>query len=348
MAIKLFDGFDTYKTISEVYNAPGSKFSGSGSHGMNKTGGRFGGSYISLYSGGDFITNYAANQGSVVFFGLSFRGIDYYPGDRTLVTFMSSASNVLGRVYVNLAGQIAIANASSTVVARSAMGVFPVFGWFRLEIKFIPGTTSSNGEITVRVNGKEVVSATGINTRNSTSTLAGIYVSGISSSSSNAYVDDIVVWDDQGSHHSTWLGDLRIDTLVATANGTDQDWTPNSGDAWAAVDDSPSNADDDTTYISSNTIGQKSNFTIEPVASVSSAIMAVQVRARSKKSDAGSTTMKTYLVSGETEVVDANAVNPSTAYLPVRGDLLETNPDTDTVWDDASVAALEVGVELAS
>lgn len=348
MAIRYFDGFDTYKTFAEVQNSPGSMIAGSNNHNISTSGGRFGGGCVAMYSSNTLTFNFGAAQNSVVFFGCSFRGLSWNVSDTEFMRIFSSSGSYLGRLYFNLTGQISIANASNTIVARSAPGCFQSSDWFRLELRFVPGSTSGNGSMIVRINGKEAVSATGINTRNGSDTLAAFIVYGPSAASESARLDDVVIWDDQGPKNNDWLGDLRIDTLVPTSNSSDQDWTPNTGSAWDAVNDAPSAADDDTTYIASSIVGQKSNFAIGPLSGNSAAVRAVQVRARAKKTDVGATTLKTYVSSGSANAEDVASITPTTSYMSLRGEVLEADPDVSDAWDDASVNAMKVGVKLAS
>ena len=43
-------------------------------------------------------------------------------------------------------------------------------------------------------------------------------------------IDDLYICDGTGSApHNTFLGDCRVDTLLPTADGTAQQWTPSTG-----------------------------------------------------------------------------------------------------------------------
>jgi hypothetical protein len=360
VTILYLDGMAKYKTVAEMAAASGGILTQGNS--INTTGGRFGGACIS--AGGGATSSSALlitpttpiAQGSVVFIGASIKLTAQDTADITLMRFLGSTGSDFGRLRYRLsagAGGLLYATDASSTTASVADA--PIAGrlrlnqWYRLEIRFKVGTTSTDGEIAVHLDGVEIINVTGRNTRNGTQTLASISLSGVSSSSNTVLIDDLVVWNDQGTLNNTWLGDIRIDECLPTSNGTAQDWTPNTGSAWDAVNDTPITPDDDTTYIASTTPGQRSRFATAAVGSTPAAaasIPAVRVHARAKNSDAtNAKTFKTYVHSGATDADATTAVNPgSTAYKIVLGDVREVDPDTAAAWTVSGANAAEAGV----
>jgi hypothetical protein len=326
------------------------------------TGGRFGGACVR--AGGGATSSSALlitlptpiAQGSTVFIGASVKFTDVDTADITFMRFLGSSGTDVGRLRVRLTlgagGRIYATDASSTTnsVGDSPLGTsFRLNQWYRLEVKYKVATTSTDGAITVHLDGVEIINATGINTKSGTQTLAQIALSGLSPSSSTVLIDDLIVWNDLGTANNTWLGDVRIDELLPSSNGTAQDWTPNTGNAWDAVNDTPVAPDDDTTFIVSTTPGQRSRFATTSVATTPAApasINAMRVCSRAKKSDALNTkTYKNYVHSGATDADATTAVDPgNTAYKVVLGDVRENDPDTSAAWTVSGVNAAEVGV----
>ncbi|MBY0560022.1 hypothetical protein [Hyphomicrobium sp.] len=351
MAIRFFDGLGSYKTTAELSAAKNSILSGATA--INTSGGRFGGGCVTVGppASNPLTINFASALNTPIYVGAAVNFIqDASLSARNFMNFFSSGGAAMGYVGgVPATGQLYVGNKSNVIQGGITVGnALQPNSWHWLEVRFVPGSTTSNGSIAVHVDGLEVLNVTGIDTNRGTETLGSILFGGIVNSTSSGKVDDLVIWDETGDVANTWLGDIRIDELVPTSNGADQDWAANTGPAWDAVNDTPSAADDDTTYIASSTVDAKSSFNIAPLSGVSAAVYGVKVRARSKKSDAGAKTVKTLMKSGSTEVLDAAAVDPTTAYNAVHGDMKLVNPDTSAVWDDASVNALKIGVAVAS
>lgn len=359
--ILYLDGMAKYKTIAEMAAASGGILTQGNS--ISTAGGRFGGACV--LAGGGATSGSALlitpttpiAQGSVVFIGASVKFTSQITTDITLMRFLGSSGGEFGRLRYRLTagagGLLYATDANSTTAsvgdAPFVAGTFRLNQWYRLEVRFKVGTTATDGEIAVHLDGVEIINVTGRNTRVSTQTLASIALSGLSTSNSTVLIDDLVVWNDQGTLNNTWLGDIRIEECLPTSNGTAQDWTPNTGSAWDAVNDTPVTPDDDTTYIASTTPGQRSRFATAAVGSTPAAaasIPAVRVHARAKNSDAtNAKTFKTYVHSGATDADAATAVNPgSTAYKIVLGDVREVDPDTAAAWTVSGANAAEIGV----
>jgi hypothetical protein len=352
VAIKFFDGLGSYKSVAEIAAATHGVISG----GINyyPTLGRFGGGALATtYFGGNsasIVSVFASTpQDAALYLGFSCRIADVIASTRRLCNFFGNNNNLLAAIGVTTGGQVYALNKSGSLIAYGGKGGLAPGVWQRIEVRFVNGSTTSNGSLIVHVNGEELLNVAGMDTNRTTELLNRIEIYGPSTAGSvAAYFDDIVVWDESGTMNNTWLGDLRIDELVPASNGDVQDWTPNTGTAWDALNDTPAAADDDAGFISSNTPGQKSSFHVTPVASVSEAILGVRVFARAKKTDAGTRTIATFAKSGLTEVTDASAVDPGTVYTGVFGDIMPVDPATAAPWDDAAVNALQIGVSLAS
>ena len=360
MTILYLDGLGKYKTLTEMSAASGGILSQGNS--ISTTGGRFGGACL-VAGGGATSTNALLvtlatpiAQGGTLFFGASVMFTLDTTTDITVARFMGSGGTEFARLRYRLTngvgGRIYVtdANSSTVSVADAPLGYVPRLNqWYRLEVRIKVGTTATNGEIAVHLDGIEIINVTGVNTQATAQTLASFTLSGLTSISNTAFIDDLVVWDNLGTINNTWLGDLRIADCLPTANGTAQDWTPNTGAAWDAVNDLPITADDDTTYIASTTPAQRSRFATSAVPSTPAAaasIPAVRVHARAKDSDAlNAKTFKTYIHSGATDADASTAVDPgSSAYKIILGNVRELDPDTAAAWTVSGANAAEIGV----
>jgi hypothetical protein len=109
-------------------------------------------------------------------------------------------------------------------------------------------------------------------------------------------VDDFYIADTSGSINNTFLGDVRVDTLKAQADGSLNQWTvaPSGTAAWEAVSD-----EDETTSINASSIGLRQSFDVAPLPVMATpAIFGVQLSMLARKTDAGLGKVKGLVVSG--------------------------------------------------
>lgn len=342
MTILFADGLDVYADVTDAVTNSNLSRSSTNTSICNylTTGGRFGGGALFSTNSGQWrVPLYKAQNSTVIvtfaafYSGLSGTGF-------VLMEFVNSADNIIGTLRFNSDGTLVFRPQNGAAGDVTAPGLpFTQSVWHSMEVKFVNGSNATNGSVIVRVDGVEVINASGIDTNDSTNTLIGIDF--------RHTIDDIVINDNAGSINNDFLGDVQIDTKLVTADGAVVDWTANTGSDFQAVDDALHAADGDTTYIASSTAAQKSRFAIADLTGTSVAIPAVQVRARAKKTDAGPTTWRSYLRSSGTEA-NGDTKGATTEYAWYRNHIRETDPNTSAAWTDAGVNALEVGVELVS
>ena len=123
----------------------------------------------------------------------------------------------------------------------------PARGWHYIELQVTQGT--SNGVLSVRINGVLAIQMTAQNTIQGGGQLLTAFLGAIPGQSCplTLDVDDFYIADTSGTINNTFLGDVRVDTLQAQADGSLNQWTvtPSGTAAWEAVSD-----EDETTHIS--------------------------------------------------------------------------------------------------
>ena len=212
-----------------------------------------------------------------------------------------------------------------------------------LEVRMVIHNTA--GAAQVRINGVEVINATGINTRASaanqwTTAQFGISTTTAESMAGTADYDDLYVLDGSGAAPwNTFLGDCRVDVRRPIAAGATTGWTPLAGANWQAVDDAA--PDDDATYTAATAVGLTDTFVVEdaPVAGVP--VYGVQVNVTMKKTDSGTCSVAPVIRHGGTDQIGA-AIAPGTAYANGRA-VYATNPGTSTAWTTTEFNAAEFG-----
>jgi hypothetical protein len=148
--------------------------------------------------------------------------------------------------------------------------------------------------------------------------------------------------DGGGSVNSgAFWGDTKIECHWPVAVGTYSAWTPVNGLGVGCVnDESPTG---DVSYLSDNTINDKSTFTFQPLTSTPASIMCVQVVHDSKKADAGIKQIADYCRSNGTDAV-GTTVNLANNYL-MYTNVLAQDPHTSAAWTASNLNAAEFGVE---
>lgn len=344
MVLRYADGFDIYEDTTDMGNG-GVTNSGKT---YSTSGGRFGGGCVSGGLSTDVIS-YAvpAPQLTTIIVEFAYKHDGAGGSLDDLLTVTASNGGVIGRVRHDAAGNVkGYGNVGGTAYTGTGAVLTPN-EWVWVEFKILCGTNASNdGAISMRINEIEVFNVTGIDTAITSLAVGGVSIYG---SQGTHYIDDVIIIDDTTDADDTvvdFTGDVRIDTLRPTANGTHQDWVANTGSAYAAIDDTITASDGDTTYVSSTTINHKSTFVIENPGGSATHVVGCQVRARAKKLDAGSRNMVA-VARGSTTTVDGNdAADPGTAYKWARIGFVTQDPDTGSDFTPTTFNAAEFGFKM--
>lgn len=281
--------------------------------------------------------------GDTIFVGFNFRP-GFGGSDNTVrMNLYSSSDTIVATWNVKADGTVRwILGTGGTEVAASATGQVVDATWNWIEMKIVC-KTDTTGSVEFRLNGTEIANVTGIQTINSSAgDVSSIALRFENSSGGNTFrVDDLFVWDTDGTDFVDFLGPSRIFTLKPTANGAEDDWLP-TPDNYQNIDENFS--DDDTTYIYSDTGGNRATYDIEALPYDPAMIHSVQVVWRSRKTDAATRKAKIGIISGVTEDMAAEYTQAA-SYVTRFEDIHELNPDTSLEWDRTAVEALQIVIE---
>ena len=207
--------------------------------------------------------------------------------------------------------------------------------WKHIQFKTTIDNTA--GAYEVQVNDKIVLSGSGVDTQISPNPSAdgiqlGLFGYGYS------YIDNLWVCDGAGVTFNDCLGELRVITRRPNAPGNYTEWTPNTGTNWAAVDDPQ--PDEDATYVSSLTPGNKDSFPLVTLGVDSGVIHAVNRNIRARKDDVD---QREIAMLTRQDAMDYEGANLElfTPYKSFRQQM-ETCPDT-TEWTREKFAAMQWG-----
>jgi hypothetical protein len=163
------------------------------------------------------------------------------------------------------------------------------------------------------------------------------------------YLDDIVVFDDQGDENVATrdapLGAFLIETIEATGDGASSQWTPQGGGAnYVEIDDT--DPDGDTTYVETSTDGNQDLYTFGAV-NDARRVYAVEVNAITRL-DVGSDPCRLKMAarSGTTTLTTDGILIESEDYSLKEG-AFSLDPDSVSAeWDKTSIDAAQFGIEF--
>jgi hypothetical protein len=256
--------------------------------------------------------------------------------NRTLFTLRAdSGSTVHLKLVAQVDGSLALQRNTTTIATTSPASITQNV-WSYLETSAT--IADAGGVVQVKVNGTTVLNFTG-DTRNAgTSTNIDTFVIGEDTS---IVYDDLYICNGLGSApYNTFLGDVRINTLVPTGAGSSTGFAPSAGANYTDVDELPFSASD---YVSATASGTRDLYAMSDVMG-SYSVLAVQNNVVAKKTDAGGTAIKPAVKSGGTVYYGSNTT--LTATDATISDLRTTDPATGVAWTQSNVNALEAGMEI--
>lgn len=263
------------------------------------------------------------------------------PGVAATLLAVRDAGTVQIGVRLNTDGTLSALRGTTVIGTSTATLTVNVYAYLELATLLHPST----GTVEVRLNGVAVVTVpAGDTTQTANSTANEVAIGSFSNTALTVDFDDVYICDGTGAApHNTFLGDCRVDTLLPSADGTSQQWTPSTpGTHYTLVDDAAPNTTD---YVSSSTVGQRDTYGMQDLTAATGTIYGVQLNLAALKSDAGARSIKPLVLSGASEALgSATALSTSQTYTR---HVQTTDPATAAAWTEAGVNAAQCGAEVA-
>jgi len=156
----------------------------------------------------------------------------------------------------------------------------------------------------------------------------------------NGYIDDVYIrqadtWDTNG-----FLGDIRIDAIVPTAD-TLKEFTPSTGTVNAeCLDEIPPS---ETDYVTSGGYGSKDIYRFANTLDLPGQILAIQQSSLCKKPTSGVSQGLKHIIRMNVTDYEKDAFIPdSTSKFYTN--IWDTNPDNDNLWDIDDINSLDAGL----
>lgn len=355
MALKLIEGFDHLRTTTSL-STKGWIFGGSNATFSPGTTGRINGTCLRHNTGGNDGSFVSSAKGfpssTTLYFGQAFRFAQLPVGafGRVALLYDTTAfGSFLAQVVLNAAGKLEVRNSANTVLATGTT-TLAVNTWYFIEARFTFNGASSIVE--VRLNGVSGEIASTTVTLGSTACGAIRFLDergGPSTffwgASVNIDHDDFYVLDTSGSDNVSFLGDVHVETVYPSADGANDQWTPDTGSNSAdRVDENE--PDNDTTYIADATVGHKTTFDMGTLAVLSGSVFGVQTNLYARKDDAATRQIAPVVRQGGSDF-DGSTVTLGVSYADFS-QIYENDPSDAADWTVGKVNSAEFGVKVVT
>jgi hypothetical protein len=245
-------------------------------------------------------------------------------------------------LFLDTAGHVIVSRAGTTLGTSSA--TVPVGAWCFLEMKVVIAT--SGGTYDVQLNGVNILSGVGNTNPTGTGTANTVFlgplVVGDGRSMTWDYCD-LYVCDGTGSVNNDFLGDVRVELVMPTGAGATTAWAhTGAASNWQAVSEAP--ADDDTSYVSTSSVGAVDTYAHGAVGA--GTVFGVQLCLEARKTDTGARVIQGVVRSGGAD--SPGTMLPLSTSYGILTDIRETDPNTGLAWTTSGINAAEIGEKLAS
>jgi hypothetical protein len=215
----------------------------------------------------------------------------------------------------------------------------PRNSWHWYECYF--GIGNSTGFGYIRMDGRNILSVTGVDTIASASTaVTGVDRVVFGQQYSGNRFHNIMAWNDSGDWPTGWIGPQRTDALLPNGDGAQTDWSLSAGSSgWSLIDSITLSTTD---YISSTSTGNISSFDVAALpAAAGSVINAVAPEFWSADVGGGSTEVSV-------GVIDSSTQEFGTAQVAGTGrriaTLFDKRPGSTSDWSSTDIGGLEIAV----
>lgn len=350
MACIVFDGFDMYTSGGFGVSLFGPRWTtavlttGSSGPTSGSTGTRFNAGRGFQFKGADYLGTPLTNQAHLIF-GTALKGTPVTSKTPIWALYDGATCQLTGAYDTDGSIKVYRGTMSGTQVAAAAAATLTSNVWSFVE--FDVTIDPSAGVVSIWAEGVQVVNSTGLNTRNSSNSQATLFRLGADSGSAAGgfYVvfDDFYLLDTTGpAPWNTLLGDVRVQTIFPSGAGSSTQFTPDTGSNYARV----GTEDDDTSYVKSNTAGQKDLYALDDLGLSGNVLGACHVT-RWRKDDPGARGVRQIQKSGSTTTNEATTPLIGSSYYNAAS-TYTLNPATGSAYTAAEIDALQTGVEIVS
>ena len=276
----------------------------------------------------------------VVGIGFRFEPSDLFGGTTVnlpVFQLQTPTGGAIASVQTEGTGKLEVLNAAGSVVAVGSTFI-AMSTWYFCELKLIIGAAGTCELHLNGVPGEIAPTVSNFGTAN-----FGRFQVRQAQNQPGCKYDDLYIQDLTGAApNNDFLGDVTVETLLPTADGTHQAWTPTpAGTHFSTVNNNP--PDDDTSYVSDLTAGDLESYTVNPLALVSGQVYGVVTNLYARKDDAAGRQLAPLIRTGGVDYVGNTTPGLGSTYLFFR-QVFQSNP-AGGAWTIASVNGAEYGMK---
>ncbi len=282
-------------------------------------------------TGGSLFTGFAVQFDTVVddiFFGLF----------REAVGHITLELQATGAIKINY---------GTAQSATSSTGLITADIYHHIEIE--ARVADAGGRYIVKLDGTTILTNLSVDTQNAGKSGIDRVVFGDTGGHTDYKFDDVYICDSLGPPpQNTFLGDAQLDAVLADGDGVQTEFTttfPASPTThYTKVDENP--ATGDTDYNESAVVGHRDlfNFAALPTVGGGSNVMSVKAIALTKKTDAGTRSIR--LITRPTSTNFNGADRALQTDYHYKSFTWDANPQTNNQWTDTLINAAQFGVEV--
>jgi len=340
MTLLFLDGFDHYSTLNQKYEITpggasiGSSYARTGSQGFNAF----------TNSAPTFKVVPAAAEHATFIAGIALKRTGVLGGAAAFLTFGSDSGTTFHvTLGVDAAGKLKVMRGpyNGTILGSESGATLGVLNtWHYVELKVTLSDTVGIVVVRVDANPTPVINLSAQDTKNggTKTVFDAIGING--DTNGNVASDDLYLCNAAGSTNNDFLGDIKVETLLPNAEGSNSGMTCSTGTVHnTLVKEVPPNTSD---YVFSAVDGTKDTWGYANTTQTGG-VKGVQVNTYAQKSDAGAKSFRPVVRHGGTDYPGTD-VGLGTGFGYYR-QVYETNPGTGAAWTTSELDAAEFGAE---
>lgn len=347
MSLIFIDGFDHYNAIRQKWQAAGSM-----DH-PTFVAGRFGGQCVrKQFQNAQQTIRRSFDTQTEVFFGCALKTPGFPIGITTesIFRFEDASTNVIFSIGLQPSGKLSLS--AGGFITGSVLALDNV-QWNYIEAHYIPKDAAGKGGVAeVKVNGTVWVALDGTLYPTTTQTddeVGGFGFMDDGTNSAGYLFDDLYILSAEGTSNNDYLGDVRITTMAANADGTNNDWTSNDVTLpnFNATDEVI--MDSNTSYVESGLVGASEDYDNDSFAQrviAPGEIYGVQVSNALLRTATGIIRAQNEMVIAGTSYTDGVQLTPGSGAYFIETWVTDTDPSDSLTWTEDKVAATGSGISI--
>ena len=350
MALILADGFDTYAASADYVGS--NRWDSDSGATYFGTGSPFNGKYIQFDDDSDEIVKQFSGGtigSSTIRIAFWFRGAAGVFDTQIIRLTATSDGTLNWGIGINSNSQLYVTefDDSSTTALRTAKKEVDDGNWHHVEVRFTSGDSTA-GAIEMWIDGKKYISDTAMDTNVATTAadfqnFDTINIRGRNLVTNGCEIDDLIVWDDQGTTFTGQLGQHRIETVYPNGDSAVAFTRSGGTTKYENVDETTS--DGDTSYVESSTTTHEDFYDFAAMTTSPTTIEGVIVSALIRNTDVGSKSMRLKSEQSASEGNGTTHAIDHTGY-DLYQEFFHQDPNSAVAWTTGGFATAAFGVEV--